>query len=127
MLAEWARDAKACKASGMTVKDWCASKGLNINTYRYRCQRLRVAAEEELTVQQDTGKKIPSAVQKKQNVNKRAIPVYTEMVHLFNSTGGLPLTMYFQITSLCGLSIRDSLLRKNGGCPFGTAACGSCM
>ena len=108
MLAEWARDAKACKASGMTVKDWCASKGLNINTYRYRCQRLRVAAEEELTVQQDTGKKIPSTVQKKQNVNKRAIPVYTEMAHLFNSTGGL---MYFQITSLCGLSIRDSRLR----------------
>lgn len=32
MLAEWARDAKECKASGMTVKDWCASKGLNINT-----------------------------------------------------------------------------------------------
>ena len=83
-----------------------------------------MAAEEELTVQQDTGKKIPSTVQKKQNVNKRAIPVYTEMAHLFNSTGGL---MYFQITSLCGLSIRDSLLRKNGGCPFGTAACGSCM
>lgn len=62
MLAEWARDAKACKSSGMTVKDWCASKGLNINTYRYRCRRLRMAAEEGLTVQQDTGKKIPSFV-----------------------------------------------------------------
>ena len=57
MLAEWARDAKACKASGMTVKDWCASKGPNINAYRYRCRKLRMAAEEGLTAQPDTSKK----------------------------------------------------------------------
>ena len=36
--------------------------------------------------------KLTWAVQKKQDVNKRAIPVYTEMALLFNSTGGLPLT-----------------------------------
>ena len=24
-LAEWARDVKECRSSGMTVKDWCAS------------------------------------------------------------------------------------------------------
>ncbi len=62
MLAEWARDAKECKASGMTVKDWCASKGLNINTYRYHCRRLRMAAGEELTGQRETDKKVPKFV-----------------------------------------------------------------
>lgn len=62
MLAEWVRDAKECKASGMTVKDWCASKGPNINAYRYRCRKLRMAAEEGLTAQPDTSKKISSFV-----------------------------------------------------------------
>ncbi len=35
MLAEWERDNNECKASGMTAKDWCASKGMSINIYRY--------------------------------------------------------------------------------------------
>ena len=29
-LSEWAKDIKECRASGMTVKDWCASKGSSI-------------------------------------------------------------------------------------------------
>lgn len=47
-LSEWAKDIKECRASGMTVKDWCASKGISINTYRYRYRRLRMIAGERI-------------------------------------------------------------------------------
>ncbi len=47
-LSEWAKDIKECRASGMTVKDWCASKGISINTYRYRYRRLRKIAGERI-------------------------------------------------------------------------------
>ena len=61
-LAEWARDVKECRSSGMTVKDWCASKGLNINTYRYRYRKLRIAAGERLEVQQECNGSVPAFV-----------------------------------------------------------------
>ena len=47
-LSEWAKDIKECRASGMTVKDWCASKGISINTCRYRYRRLRMIAGERI-------------------------------------------------------------------------------
>ena len=61
-LAEWARDVKECRSSGMTVKDWCASKGLNINTYRYRYRKLRIAAGERFEVQQECNGSVPAFV-----------------------------------------------------------------
>lgn len=50
MLAEWERDNNECKASGMTAKDWCASKGMSINIYRCHWRRLRMAIGEGLAV-----------------------------------------------------------------------------
>ena len=61
-LAEWARDVKECRSSGMTVKDWCASKGLNINTYRYRYRKLRIAAGERFEAQQECNVSVPAFV-----------------------------------------------------------------
>lgn len=53
-LSEWAKDIKECRASGMTVKDWCASKGISINPYRYRYRyrRLRKIAGERIEERQ---------------------------------------------------------------------------
>ena len=44
-LQEWAEDYADQQASGLTQKDWCAVKGISVNTFAYRCRCVRRQAE----------------------------------------------------------------------------------
>lgn len=39
-LAEWAEMVRACKNSGLTVKNWCLEQGLKEKTYYYRQRQI---------------------------------------------------------------------------------------
>ena len=45
-LQKWASDMVDCQNSRLTRKQWCEVHGININTFGYRCTRVRRAAEE---------------------------------------------------------------------------------
>lgn len=54
--------------SGMTIKDWCRQKGININTYNYWCKRLRKkafdATQNNQSEQSDPSVNVPVPVEK---------------------------------------------------------------
>lgn len=87
-LAEWARDVKECRSSGMTVKDWCASRGLNINTYRYRYRKLRIAAGERVKTQQEYNESVPAFV---------PVPAAIQCLDETKSTSLSPDTIRFRL------------------------------
>ena len=41
LYGQWAMDYKAFRDSGMTQAEWCSAAGININTFRYRLNKLR--------------------------------------------------------------------------------------
>ena len=45
-LQQWASDMVDCQNSRLTRKQWCKLHGININTFSYRCTRVRHAAKE---------------------------------------------------------------------------------
>lgn len=55
-LKAWTDQVMECQASGMTVRAWCRSKGIAVNTYHYRKTQVRKAACRELEKQEN---KIP--------------------------------------------------------------------
>jgi len=50
-LQQWARIADECSKSGMTNKDFCASRGISEKNYYYWLRRLREAAADAMTPQ----------------------------------------------------------------------------
>ena len=44
-LQQWASDMVDCQNSRLTRKQWCELHGININTFSYRCTRVRHAAK----------------------------------------------------------------------------------
>ena len=47
-LQEWRGMLRECKESGLTVKNWCAERGITEHAYYYRLRKLRQAACEAL-------------------------------------------------------------------------------
>ena len=43
-LQEWSGMVRECKESGLTVKNWCAERGITEHAYYYRLRKLRQAA-----------------------------------------------------------------------------------
>ena len=43
-LQEWSGMLRECKESGLTVKNWCAERGITEHAYYYRLRKLRRAA-----------------------------------------------------------------------------------
>ena len=43
-LQEWRGMLRECKESGLTVKNWCAERGITEHAYYYRLRKLRQAA-----------------------------------------------------------------------------------
>ena len=43
-LQEWSGMLRECKESGLTVKNWCAERGITEHAYYYRLRKLRQAA-----------------------------------------------------------------------------------
>lgn len=58
---QWAQDMAEQKASGLTRKQWCDSKGIQLSTYDYRCKKVRRILEKRMNEHQDTGTAIVSA------------------------------------------------------------------
>ncbi len=52
-LRQWIGIIKECRGSGMTVKDWCADKGILTKTFYYWQRKVREAACQELTAYQE--------------------------------------------------------------------------
>lgn len=52
-LYQWAQDMTEQKASGLTRKQWCSSKGIQLSTYDYRCKKVRQAFETKLKENQN--------------------------------------------------------------------------
>ena len=52
-LHQWAKDMAEQKASGLTRKQWCELKGMQLSTYDYRCKRVRNVLEEKLQEKQN--------------------------------------------------------------------------
>lgn len=40
-ICEWKSQVEECKASGLTVKEWCEENGINLKTYYYRQKKVR--------------------------------------------------------------------------------------
>ena len=57
--AAWAEDYEAQKASGLTVKEWCAEKAIPENTFY---QRLRIVRKEGLVGPRERTKAVRKAV-----------------------------------------------------------------
>ena len=47
-LQEWAGQIEAQRASGMTVRQWCAENGINVKTYYHRLRRVREQCVESM-------------------------------------------------------------------------------
>ena len=63
-LREWSGMLRECKESGLTVKNWCAERGITEHAYYYRLRKLRQAACD--------------ALQQAQPVQLAEIPLYTK-------------------------------------------------
>ena len=46
-ISEWSDMIRACRGSGLTVRQWCNSNGINIKTYYYRLRKVREALCED--------------------------------------------------------------------------------
>lgn len=44
---QWLEIIKACNASGLSKKEWCAQNGVNLKSFYYRQRQLRHEAQEE--------------------------------------------------------------------------------
>lgn len=53
-LALWQQLVQECRQSGMTVKAWCAQKGISEKSYYYRQKKVWEAVQQQKT-EQDTG------------------------------------------------------------------------
>ncbi len=51
-LKIWTDHINDCRSSGMTVRAWCKSKGIHVNTYYYRQNQVRKAACKEAEQQE---------------------------------------------------------------------------
>ena len=60
-LREWTEQIEARRASGMTVQNWCAEKGMSVKTYYYHLRKVHEQCMESapeivpLTMLQQTG------------------------------------------------------------------------
>lgn len=57
---QWAQDMAEQKSSGLTRKQWCDLKGIQLSTYDYRCRKVRRILEKKMNEQQDNGTAIIS-------------------------------------------------------------------
>ena len=60
-LHQWAQDMADQKASKLSRRKWCESKGIPLSTYDYRCKKVRNALEEKLNEASDTCTSIVSS------------------------------------------------------------------
>ena len=42
-IQQWVQDMKDQRSSGLSQQAWCQAHGINLNTYQYRCKRVRRA------------------------------------------------------------------------------------
>lgn len=59
MHREWKEQIQECQSSGMTVKEWCESKGIKLGTYY---SRLRVIREEKISRQPELHRIVPVSI-----------------------------------------------------------------
>jgi putative transposase len=59
-LSQWAKVIQAKHESGLTVKEFCLTAGINKNAYYYWQRKLREAACEELSIAEKTKDVVPS-------------------------------------------------------------------
>ena len=48
-LAEWMRQVKECRGSGMSVRAWCEQSGIAVSTYTYRQNKVWKALNQQKT------------------------------------------------------------------------------
>lgn len=75
-LAQWTSRIREYFASGLTVKSWCAEKGINESIYYYWLRRVRAAACEALVPKEDHVQIVPVNLSNDANV---LVPPRTEM------------------------------------------------
>ena len=65
-ISEWSDMVRACRGSGLTVRQWCNSNGINIKTYYYRLRKVREALCEEthdiVQIPLTTGNSVTSSI-----------------------------------------------------------------
>lgn len=49
-LRNWMEEADACRASGMTVQQWCEMNGISVKTYYYHLRKVREAVLQENSI-----------------------------------------------------------------------------
>lgn len=61
-LSEWSERIRACRSSGIAVKNWCEENGINIKSY-YRWERLYIAeASARMQIPAEQGQKAGALV-----------------------------------------------------------------
>lgn len=58
-IRQWAQDMADQKASGLKQKEWCKVHGINLNTYQYRCKRVRRVLRDSIQERDDSNEIIP--------------------------------------------------------------------
>lgn len=58
-IRQWAQDMAGQKASGLKQKEWCKVHGINLNTYQYRCKRVRRVMRDSMHERDASNEMIP--------------------------------------------------------------------
>ena len=89
-LQLWSSMIQERQASGLSIKNWCAERGLSENTYYYRLRKLREAACTTLeTMQEATIAELPLAPQEDLSVQIRITTKTGTMVEIPNAGAGV--------------------------------------
>ena len=89
-LQDWSSMIQERQASGLSIKNWCAERGLSENTYYYRLRRLREAACTTLEkMQEATITELPLAPQKDSMAQIRITMKTGAVVEISNAGAGV--------------------------------------
>jgi hypothetical protein len=80
-LQQWASDMVDCQNSRLTRKQWCELHGININTFSYRCTRVRHAAkayEQHNDEEQSRFVRLPSSLEQETETKEKSNDVVLE-------------------------------------------------
>lgn len=80
-LQQWASDMVDFQNSRMTRKQWCDLHGININTFGYRCTRVRHAAkefEQQNRKEQSRFVRLPSSLEQETETKEKSNDVVLE-------------------------------------------------
>ena len=89
-LQLWSSMIQERQASGLSIKNWCAERGLSENTYYYRLRKLREAACTTLeTMQEATIAELPLAPQEDLSAQIRITTKTGTVVEISNAGAGV--------------------------------------